>query len=126
MKLEREEGEIESGPGMISPAFRNGSVTVVGVVTAFSLGFLTAWGTAPSPWTLRDLIAVTPIGAGVVLQLWSLAAMLSVRSLELAYYNRAIRVFLVGLVVVSLGVGVALVASVQMVSDAHHVIHTPD
>ncbi len=59
----------EPPPQPIKAVFRNGSVTVVGVIVGFSLAYLTSWASRPSPWELHDLI-----------------------------YDRAVRLFLIGLV----------------------------
>jgi len=92
----------------IEAVFRNGSVTVVGVLAGFSLTFLTAWAANPLPWQLHDLIGIVPLAAGIVFQLVALAALLHPDSLERARYDRAIRVFMVGLVLVSCGVALAI------------------
>ena len=92
----------------IDAVFRNGSVTVVGVLTGFSLTFLTAWAANPLPWQLHDLIGMTPLGGGVVLQVVALSALLHPNSLERARYDRAIRFFLIGLTLVACGVALAI------------------
>ena len=88
----------------IEATFRNGSVTVVGVIVGFSLTFMTAWASAPAPWSLYDLFGIVPLVVGVVLQLFSLAALLRTDSLETRRYDRAIRLFLIGLALVAIGV----------------------
>jgi hypothetical protein len=95
-------------PEKIEALFRNGSVTVVGVIVGFSLTFLTAWATNPLPWSLYDLYGVLPLVAGILLQVISLAALLRTDSLEVVRYRRAIRLFLIGLGFVSLGVAIAI------------------
>jgi hypothetical protein len=100
----------------IEAVFRNGSVTVVGVLTGFSLTFLTAWAANPVPWQLHDLIGLVPLAAGVVLELVALAALLHPNSLERARYDRAVRMFLVGLTLV--GCGVALVIGIDAITVA--------
>ena len=52
----------EEPPKPIEAVFRNGSVTVVGVVVGFSLTYLTSWASRPSPWQLHDLIAIAACG----------------------------------------------------------------
>ncbi len=94
----------------IEAVFRNGSVTVVGVLAGFSLTFLTAWAANPLPWQLHDLFGIVPLAAGIVLQLMALAALLHPNSLERARYDRAIRIFLIGLVLVAVGVATAIAA----------------
>jgi hypothetical protein len=93
----------------IEPVFRNGTVTVVGIVLSFSLGFMTQWGANPRPWQTVDLPAVALLAAGVVLQLYALALLLDFRSVERRVYARAKNVFLAGVVAISAGVTLALV-----------------
>jgi hypothetical protein len=98
------EPEIER----VSPTFRNGSVTAIGVVLAFSLGFLNNWATIQAPWLPQDLGAVALIAGGIGFQIWALAKMLSMASLELRTHRRIVRIFLIGLFLVSLGVLLAI------------------
>jgi hypothetical protein len=99
-----------SGEPDIDAVFRNGSITVVGVIAGFSLTFLTAWAANPLPWQLHDLFGIVPLAVGIVFQLISLSALLHPSSLQRARYDRAIRLFLTGLVLASLGVVAALAA----------------
>ena len=92
----------------LEAVFRNGSVTVVGVLTGFSLTFLTAWAANPLPWQLHDLIGMVPLAAGIVFELIALAALLHPNSLERARYDRAVRIFLIGLILVSCGVALVI------------------
>jgi hypothetical protein len=122
------QGEVlpKAGPAVIEAVFRNGSITVVGVIAGFSLGFLTAWGANPLPWGLKDLFALVPIVLGVVFQLISLALLLDHRSLELPRYTRARHLFMIGLVLVAIGVATALAVDVWAVSQGSHVIEAPE
>jgi hypothetical protein len=101
--------DTQTGPERIESSFRHGTITAVGVVTAFSLGFLTAWGSNPLPWGTKDLFALAPIALGVVLEMVALAQLLDPRCLEVPRYKRAIRIFLTGMVFVAIGVAAALV-----------------
>lgn len=92
----------------IEAVFRNGSVTVVGVVAGFSLTFLTAWAANPLPWQLHDLFGIGPLIVGIAFQLVSLAVLLHPNSLERRRYDRAVRLFLIGLVLVAAGVVIAI------------------
>jgi hypothetical protein len=92
----------------LSPTFRNGSVTAIGVVLAFSLGFLNTWASLTTPWVPQDLGAVVLIASGIAFQIWAIAGMLSVESLNVPVYRRIIRIFLIGLLLVSLGVLLAI------------------
>ena len=100
----------------IGETFRNGSVTVVGVVAGFSLTFLTEWAANPVPWQLHDLVGIAPMIAGIAFQVVALAALLHPNSLERARYDRAIRLFLIGLVLVSIGVVIAIAVDAFTVS----------
>jgi len=55
-------------PDRIEAVFRNGSITVVGVIVGFSLTFLTAWASNPLPWSLYDLYGIVPLVAGTGMQ----------------------------------------------------------
>ena len=102
-----------SQPEQIEAVFRNGSVTVVGVIVGFSLTYLTSWASNPVPWQLHDLVAIVPLATGVVLQLFALSALLNTNSLERPVYDRAVRLFLIGLVLVCVGlVGVVTVDAI--------------
>lgn len=92
----------------IDSVFRNGSMTVVGVLAAFSLGILQQWTDDPTPWHWIDIIAVVPMGVGIVMQLRALKWLLQPDSLIQANYRRAIRQFLWGLALVSSGVMVGV------------------
>jgi hypothetical protein len=96
----------------IDATFRNGSLTAIGVVVGFSLGFLSTWAAQPGVWNTIDIAAVGLICVGIALQIRSLAGMLSIRSLELATYERLIRYFLVGIGLTAIGVGIAIFADV--------------
>jgi hypothetical protein len=100
---QREEQRVDS-------TFRNGSITAIGVVVGFSLGFLSRWAALPGQWTHSDLASVALITLGLVLQVKSLADMLLISSLQLKRYNRSVRFFLTGLTLVGLGVVLAIFA----------------
>ena len=103
----------KSQPEQIEAVFRNGSVTVVGVIVGFSLTYLTSWASNLVPWQLHDLIGIVPLAIAVIFQLFALSALLHTNSLERPIYDRAVRVFLIGLVLVCIGlVGVVAVDSV--------------
>lgn len=94
----------------IEAIFRSGSITAISVVVGFSLGFLSRWGGLPGEWARSDVFAVIAIALGIVLQIKSLIDLLSVESLILARYERAIRIFVIGLILVALGVTAAIFA----------------
>ena len=94
----------------IDSTFRNGSLTAMGVVVAFSLGFLSRWAGLPGSWTISDVFAVAAITLGIALQVKALVDMLSIRSLVVVRYNRTVRVFLAGLILVTAGIAAAIFA----------------
>jgi hypothetical protein len=96
----------------IDATFRNGSMTAIGIIIGFSLNFLTRWGANPVPWQLVDLFAVLPLVAGLALQVWSFAELLRPESIQLAFYTRAKNHFLLGMIGVLTGVGVAIILDV--------------
>jgi hypothetical protein len=98
---------------MIDATFRNGSLTAIGVVVGFSLGFLSRWAGLPGDWERSDLIAVFAITLGIVLQIKALSSLLSVDSLLIDKYNRSVRIFIAGLILVACGVAAALFADLM-------------
>jgi riboflavin transporter FmnP len=97
-----------AGGETIDATFRNGSLTAISVVVGFSLSFLTRWAGLPGPWLTVDLVALPAIILGIVFQVAALAGLLSTRSLLLRNYNRGVRLFLIGLVLVATGVALAI------------------
>ncbi|MBA1157181.1 hypothetical protein [Microvirga mediterraneensis] len=94
----------------VDSTFRNGSITAIGVVVGFSLGFLSRWSAVPGEWTRSDLVSVALITVGLALQVKALADLLLVSSLQFKRYNRSVRFFLTGLILVGLGVVLAVFA----------------
>jgi hypothetical protein len=107
-------------PAEIDATFRNGSVTAIGVVLSFSLGFLNNWTSQPTVWKGSDLAAIATIALGLGCQFRALAGMLSIASLQLLVYNRLIRVFLIGLALVVGGVAIALTGDAIVFGEAAH------
>ncbi|CCV06721.1 putative transmemrbane protein [Mesorhizobium metallidurans STM 2683] len=108
--------EQEPKEELIETLFRNGTVTTVGILLAFSLGFITHWAANPIPWQLHHLLAVAPILVGIALQMRALSVLLGTSSLRRRVYERANRVFMTGLVLTACGVGLAILLDVFEVS----------
>lgn len=106
------------GDERVEILFRNGTITVVGIVVAFSLGFLTHWAANPIPWQQMHLVAVVPIIAGIALQMKALADLLHQRSLLRSVHDRAVRFFMIGLVLTFVGVGAAILLDVTQLADS--------
>jgi hypothetical protein len=96
----------------IDATFRNGSVTAVGIILGFSLGFLSQWAANPIAWSPIDIAAALPIILGIVLQGKAFADLLATGSLLVTKYNRARKTFLIGLALVAAGVGIAILLDV--------------
>ena len=99
-------------PERIDSSFRSGSLTAIGIVVGFSLGFLTRWAGIPGGWSAIDFISLAVITAGISVQIVSLSMLLSIESLILARYNRMVRIFMIGLVLVAIGVLLAVFADI--------------
>ena len=97
---------------LIEATFRNGSITAIGVVVGFSLGFLSRWSALPGEWTHSDLASVGLITLGLALQIKALADLLLVSSLQIKRYNRSIWTFMAGLILVGIGVILAIFADI--------------
>jgi hypothetical protein len=104
--------EPGSPPPRIDATFRNGSVTAVGIILGFSLGFVSQWASNPIAWSLVDIVAALPIILGIVFQGKALADMLSPTCLEIANYERARVTFLIGLALVAAGVAAAILLDI--------------
>jgi hypothetical protein len=107
-----------ASPTHIDGTFRNGSITSIGVILAFSLGYLTKWAGNPVPWRLGDAFALVPMAAGTALQAFAFAQLLLPESLEIGRYRRCVRAFLLGLVLVATGVGIAVVLDSATIAAA--------
>ncbi|CAN5385137.1 hypothetical protein BH10PSE9_BH10PSE9_19810 [soil metagenome] len=101
----------------IEASFRYGSTIIIGVLTGFSLAFLTAWASNPLPWGAKDLPAVVALVAGVIFELAAVWILLDPTSLELPVYRRAIRYFRIGVVLVGTGVFFGIAVDYVTVSN---------
>ncbi len=116
-----EPSEAKDGPPeRIDSTFRNGSLTAIGVVVGFSLGFLSSWATADGAWNWLDMVGVGFILVGIALQIWSLSGMLGVASLIRARYERLVRLFLIALCITATGVSLAVFG--DMIGIDQHVL----
>ena len=96
----------------VDATFRNGSITAVGIILGFSLGFLSQWASNPIAWSRVDIAAAVPIMLGIGLQGKAFADLLSTKSLILRNYERTRIVFLSGLALVAIGVAVAILLDI--------------
>ena len=94
---------------LIEMLFRNGTLTVVGIVLSFSLGFVSHWAANPLPWEMVDLPTIILLAAGIACQVNALRLLIEPDSVRQRVYDRAKRSFLRGVVAVSVGVLLAIV-----------------
>mgnify|MGYP001243230897 CR=1 FL=1 len=92
----------------VEAIFRNGTLTVVGIILAFSLGFVSHWAGNPVPWQLYDGFALAPILFGIGLQVRALSILLGHDCLNRPVFERANRIFMRGLLLASVGVALAV------------------
>jgi len=92
----------------IDSTFRNGSLTAAGIILGFSLNFIGRWLSNPNDWIRIDIIPMILLTIGISIQVKVMADLLARDSLIAAKYDRSRRLFLIGLIIVALGVGVAL------------------
>jgi hypothetical protein len=107
----------DNEPQKIDSTFRNGTMTALGVLLAFSLGFVVQWVSSPANWRLIDVVALSPMLAGIALQLKALHDLLGYDSLLLANYRRACRFFMSGMLLTAAGVAVAVVLDVVRIAE---------
>lgn len=103
--------------GAIDATFRNGTMTAVGIMLGFSLGFITRWATSPGVWNPADVLAIFPLLAGVLLQTMALARLLRPTCLETSRYERTMTVFLWGLILTAAGVATGILLDVLGIHD---------
>lgn len=102
---------------LIETIFRNGTLTVVGIVLSFSLGFLTRWANNPLPWQLVDLPTIALLAAGIVYQIMALCRLLQPTALEKHKFDRANRLFIIGIIMTGSGTIAAVVIDfIQLVT----------
>ncbi|TWG50032.1 MULTISPECIES: hypothetical protein [unclassified Aminobacter] len=95
---------------LVELLFRNGTITVIGIVLSFSLSFVTQWANNPVPWELDDLPALACLFLGIAAQLRSLLVMLGHDSLKRRVFDRASRTFMIGVLLIAAGVLAAIIA----------------
>jgi hypothetical protein len=92
----------------IDATFRNGSLTATGIILGFSLNFISLWVSNPNDWSRIDLLPMSFLTVGIVIQVKVFADLLARDSLLAVKYDRSRRLFLIGLSIVAAGMGIAL------------------
>lgn len=95
---------------LVEMLFRNGTLTVVGILLSFSLTFITQWAHNPLPWGLVDVPAVGLLVAGIVGQAYALVILLGHDSLRRPVYDKGTKWFIAGLCLTAAGVVAGVVA----------------
>ncbi|MFC3692990.1 hypothetical protein [Chenggangzhangella methanolivorans] len=95
-------------PPPLDATFRNGTITAFGVTVSFSLGFLSQWASSPGVWHSYDTPPALMIFVGVALQIRALALLLPIEGLRKKIYDKATKIYLVGLILTGLGVCAAV------------------
>jgi hypothetical protein len=105
---------------LVETLFRNGTLTVVGIVLSFSLGFLAQWGANPLPWRLWDAPPVLALTIGIVIQFRALWLLLKIDSLKRQIFEKANRAFFVGAATTGAGVFLAILADLAELAIHGH------
>jgi len=98
----------EPDPEKIDATFRNGSLTAAGIILGFSLNFIGRWVSNPNDWSRVDILPAVLLLVGIAVQVKVFADLLARDSLIAAKYDRSRRLFLIGLLVVAIGMAIAL------------------
>jgi hypothetical protein len=89
---------------MVEAVFRNGAITAFGITVSFSLGFLSQWASSPGVWRVFDIPPVVTLFAGIVCQIRAVSLLLPVEGLRKIVYDKATRIFMIGLILAGIGV----------------------
>jgi len=92
----------------IDSTFRNGSLTAAGIILGFSLSFISRWVSNPNDWSRIDILPMLLLTIGIAIQVRVFADLLARDSLIASKYDRSRRLFLIGLGIVAVGIGLAL------------------
>lgn len=106
------EGKIvhqDENEQLVEMLFRNGTLTVSGILLSFSLTFVTQWANNPIPWTLEDLPTVILLSSGIISQIVALVGLLRHDSIKRVMYDRAARYMILGVGFTGIGVISAVV-----------------
>ncbi|MBB4477611.1 hypothetical protein GGE46_000152 [Rhizobium etli] len=101
----------------IDATFRNGSLTATGIILGFSLNFISLWVSNPNDWSRVDLLPMAFLTVGIAFQVKVFADLLARDSLLAVKYDRARRLFLIGLSIVAIGMGIALLNDILGLSS---------
>ncbi|MBB4189087.1 hypothetical protein GGE07_005767 [Sinorhizobium terangae] len=89
---------------LIEVVFRNGTLTVIGIVLSFSLGFLSQWAANPLLWEMVNLPTIVLFSAGIACQVKALLILIEHDSIKKRVYDRSKRWFSYGVIAVCIAV----------------------
>jgi len=101
--------DTEQNEPLVEMLFRNGTLTVVGILLSFSLTFVTQWAHNPLPWDLLDFPPILLLIAGIACQAYALVIFLRHDSLRRAIYDKGSKFFIAGLCLTATGVISAII-----------------
>lgn len=107
--------DSEDSEPVVEMLFRNGTLTVVGILLSFSLTFVTQWAHNPLPWDLFDLPTILLLIAGIGFQAYALVVFLRHDSLRRLVYDHGAKCFITGICLTAAGViGAVVIDFVQI------------
>ena len=102
------ESDTKPAASSLPQGYRQGLVTAITVFLGFSLSFMRFWNfESPGTWTWKAAMAAAIVAGGIGVQLLALFRSLGLEDDQPARYRQTVRFFLVGVVVVVIGVGIA-------------------
>lgn len=93
----------------ITEAERSGSITGIGIVLGFSLGFVSQWSLTPGQWRYGQLLALGVVVLGIYAELYALLGVLRLPLVTMGFHRRLINTFLTGFSLVWIGFGIHIV-----------------
>jgi hypothetical protein len=105
-------GSAVAPPSGVPKGYREGIVTAITVFLGFSLTFITFWALEkPGSWTVAATVPAILFGAGILVQLTALYRALDVRDDLPARYQKTVKTFFSGAVVVVIGLVISVLVS---------------
>jgi uncharacterized membrane protein YidH (DUF202 family) len=100
--------------GGLPPGYREGFLTAITVMLGFSLALVRFWGLESSgPWTRAEIVSAAVVAVGTGFQMLALFRSLRVKDDDRRQYVWTVRYFVLGVLIVMVGVFAAILASAQ-------------
>ena len=108
----RSAGSARAPLSGVPKGYREGIVTSITVFLGFSLTFVTFWAIEkPGTWTGASAVPAILFGAGILVQLTALYRALDVRDDAAERYQKTVKTFFCGALVVVVGLVVSILVS---------------